>query len=76
MDIQLLINEYLKDKADLRDAENDSLNIVDNQIFSWNFTNILQPTKEELEALIPILKRDFEEKKLKLETKGAINENI
>lgn len=51
MDIALCINEYLKDKQELRDLVNDSINIVDNQIYSWNFTNIPQPTKEELDAI-------------------------
>jgi len=51
MDIALLINEYLKDKKELRDFENDSLNVVDNQIMEWSFSNIPQPTMEELEAL-------------------------
>jgi hypothetical protein len=51
MDIALLVNEYLKGKEELRDFENDSLNIVDNQIMEWSFANISQPTMEELEAL-------------------------
>ena len=49
MDIALIINEYLKEKDILR-TEDDSLNIVDNQIYSWNFVNIPCPTAEELEA--------------------------
>lgn len=52
-DIAMLIEEYLKDKSDLRDSENDSINIVNNQIHTWNFTNILQPTLDELFNLIP-----------------------
>lgn len=48
MDIALLIQEYLADKSALRDVENDSLNISDNQIVSWNFANIPIPTAEEL----------------------------
>lgn len=51
MDIALLVNEYLKGKNELRDFENDSLNIVDNQIMEWSFANIPQPSMEELEAL-------------------------
>ena len=43
MDIVLIVNEYLKDKQDLIDHENDSINIVDNQIVSWNFKNIPCP---------------------------------
>lgn len=48
MDIATLISEYLADKTEFRDSENDSLNIVDNQIASWNFTNIPVPTAEQL----------------------------
>jgi hypothetical protein len=48
MDIAILITEYLADKSALRDPENDSLNIVDNQIASWSFTNIPIPTAEDL----------------------------
>lgn len=48
MDIAILITEYLADKSELRDVENDSLNIVDNQIVSWNFANIACPTAEDL----------------------------
>jgi hypothetical protein len=55
MEIALLINEYLKDKTALRDIENDSLNVVDNQIVSWNFTNIPIPSAEDLEALVPVV---------------------
>lgn len=50
MDIAVLITEYLADKSALRDVENDSLNIVDNQIVSWNFANIPIPTAEDLAA--------------------------
>lgn len=49
MDIAILITEYLADKSELRDVENDSLNIVDNQIVSWNFkSEIPMPTAEDL----------------------------
>lgn len=48
MDIAILITEYLADKSALRDVENDSLNISDNQIVSWNFVNIPMPTAEDL----------------------------
>lgn len=64
MEIQLLINEYLKDKAKLRDIENDSLNVADNQIVSWNFKNIKQPTTEELEALVEAVKEKTEQTKI------------
>lgn len=48
MDIAILITEYLADKLALRDVENDSLNISENQIVSWNFVNIPMPTAEDL----------------------------
>ena len=51
MDIHIIINEFLKDKQELIDFVNDSYNIVDNQIFRWGFTNIPQPTQEELEII-------------------------
>lgn len=63
MDIANLITEYLADKSALRDVENDSLNIVDNQIVSWNFANIPMPTAEELAVC--------EAKVLAKQTKGA-----
>lgn len=47
-DVALAIEEYLADKSELRDPENDSINIVDNRIFSWGFTNIPQPSVDEL----------------------------
>lgn len=50
MDIKIAINQYLSDKQHLIDIENDSINIVDNQIHTFNYRNIAQPTKEELEA--------------------------
>lgn len=59
MDITLLINKFLEDKKSLRDIQNDSMNIVNNQIYSWNFTNIPQPTTEELNALIPIIESEL-----------------
>lgn len=51
MDIHLVINEFLKDKTHLIDYVNDSYNIVDNEIFRWDFTNIPQPSKEELDSI-------------------------
>ena len=47
MDIVQKISRYLELNAHLRD-EDDSLNIVDGQIFSWNFKNIPQPTEQDL----------------------------
>ena len=48
MDIATLITEYLAGKSELRDLENDYVNIVDNQIHTWSFTNIPCPTAEDL----------------------------
>jgi hypothetical protein len=52
VDIALLIEAFLADKQSLRDVENDSINIVDNRIHTWNFANIPQPTRDELHALV------------------------
>lgn len=63
-DIAILIEEYLKDKEDLRDSENDSLNIVNNRIYSWSFSNISCPTVLDLVQQISKveLKKSKEEK--------------
>lgn len=47
-DMTLAISEFLTDKATLLDPENDSFNIVNNNIFSWGFVNIPQPSISEL----------------------------
>lgn len=47
-DMALAVSEFLADKSDLRDPEEDSINIVNNNIFSWGFANIPQPSIEEL----------------------------
>ncbi len=52
-DITLLINEYLIGKE--HDAENDSLNIVNGLLHSFNFTHIQKPTNTELLALKDIV---------------------
>jgi len=49
--IQELIEKYLEDKALLRDPENDSINIVNNRIYSWGFANIPVPTLGDLAAI-------------------------
>ena len=67
MDIAFLIQEYLKDKQDLRDVENDSINIVDNQIIDWRFANIPCPTQEQLEALIPSVQANIDQNKANAE---------
>jgi hypothetical protein len=54
-DLALLIEEYLADKSELRDPENDELNISEGRIVRWGFANIPQPTRGELVALIPIV---------------------
>lgn len=54
-DLPLLIEEFLSDKAHLRDQEEDSINIVNKRIYSWSFKNIPQPTNDELVALIPVV---------------------
>jgi hypothetical protein len=63
-DISLLIGEYLKGKDLLRDPENDSINIVNGNIHSWSFKNIVQPTVDELVALIaPMNAKNTEDKR-------------
>lgn len=47
-DVAIAIEEYLADKSELRDPENDCINIVDNRIFSWSFSNIPQPNISQL----------------------------
>jgi len=61
LDIVVLINEYLKDKQ--RDFENDSLNVVDGLIYSWEFTHVAKPSNAELLALkeVAFAKVDQEE---------------
>jgi hypothetical protein len=54
MQTSALVNEYLKDKQHLLTG-NDSINIYENQIISWDFANIPQPTQEELDALVPVV---------------------
>lgn len=49
MDISILINEYLKGKELLKTPD-DSLNIVNNQIASWDFKNIPIPSAADLAA--------------------------
>lgn len=47
-DMALAVSEYLSDKDSLRDPEEDSINIVNNSIYSWNFKNVPQPSIDEL----------------------------
>lgn len=50
MDIILAITEYLKGYENSKTV-NDSFNIVNNEIFSWNFTSVPIPSKEQLQSL-------------------------
>ena len=63
MEIQLLITEFLADKQNLKTSD-DELNIVDNQIHTWSFKNIPQPTTEELQALIPVVQAKLDKEAL------------
>lgn len=47
-DVALAVSEFLSDKNHLLDPEEDSINIVENRIHSWNFANIPQPSTDEL----------------------------
>lgn len=49
-DIALAISEFLSDKQDLVDHENDSINIVEGKLFAFNFKNIVQPNADTLLA--------------------------
>jgi len=65
MEIALKISKYLEQFTDQRDPENDSLNIVDNSIYSWSFSNVPMPTEEDLAAAeIAILAEDLRKEKL------------
>ena len=55
-EMALLVGLFLEGKDSLIDIENDSLNIVNNQIHSWDFKNIPMPTRDELHALVAVLK--------------------
>lgn len=55
VDMADLVNAYLADKTQLKDIANDCVNIVEGLIYSWSYTNIPQPTKAQLLALIPIV---------------------
>ena len=50
IDVAIAVSEYLSDKQELRDLENDSINIVNNTIHSFNFKNIPHPSVAELLA--------------------------
>jgi len=57
-EIQELIEKYLEDKAPLRDPENDSINIVNNRIYSWGFVNIPAPTLGDLAVITTNYKQE------------------
>ena len=68
-DIVLLINKFLEGKDHLR-TEEDSINIVNGHIYTWDYKNISQPTVDELLALIPIVTEE-QIKKNEIETRAA-----
>ena len=67
MNTALLIDEFLKDKVDLRDFDHDALSVVDNQIVFWDFKNIPCPTMEELEALSPAVASKIQQDQINAE---------
>lgn len=69
-----LINEFLKGKDLLRDSE-DSINIVEQSIYTWNFKNIPQPTIDELLALIPTVSLDLQMQSI-VNEKGDIGKKL
>jgi hypothetical protein len=67
IDIAIAVGEYLADKTELRDLENDSINIVNNTLFSFNFKNVPHPSNTELIACFAAA----EAKKVTAEQKAA-----
>lgn len=67
IDVAIAVSEYLSDKQDLVDHENDSINIVDNTLFAFNFKNIPHPSNAELIACFAAA----EAKKVTAEQKAA-----
>ena len=47
-DMAIAVSEFLADKSQLRDPENDEINIHENNIVRWGFKNIPQPSVDEL----------------------------
>lgn len=72
-DIVDLISLYLKGKDDLRDLENDSMNIVENRIYFWGFKNIPAPSIAELASLVIDYKAK-KEKENRIKQKIALGE--
>ena len=66
-EVAVLVNEFLKDKKELRDFENDSLSIANNQINVWDFKNIPCPTRDELFALCAVIKEKNNKEAIKNE---------
>lgn len=56
VDLALLIGKSIEGKE--RDFENDSLNISEGKLISFDFTHIARPTNAELLALIPSIQND------------------
>jgi len=64
MNIYDLIALYLEDKQHLT-TESDSYNVVDGNIYTWNFANIPMPTAEDLAACeASVLAKQAKESKL------------
>jgi hypothetical protein len=68
VDIVFLLEAYLADKTELRDYENDSINIVNNQIKDFNFKNIPCPTRDQLHALVAGTKNKLSQEKINAES--------
>jgi hypothetical protein len=71
-DIVLLIDAYLKDKAELRD-EDDSLNVSNGSIVRWEFKNIPQPSIEELHALIQPVQQKLSQEQINKDSQAFLD---
>lgn len=60
--IEKLIEKYLESFSEFRDYENDSINIINGEIHTWNFSQkIPRPTNEQLQALSSILEAEAQD---------------
>jgi hypothetical protein len=71
-DIALLINEYLIGKD--RDSENDSLNIANGLLHSFNFTHVEKPTNAQLLALKSLAESKASQKQINEEAEKYLKD--
>lgn len=68
-DTALLIEVYLKGK---QIDDSDSFGIIDEQLVSWNFKHIPQPTMEELQALAPVVEEAITQAEINAEARAFL----